>query len=98
MSQLFLTVCLWCHKELDVPTKAGVRKYHPECWVEKRKEVQRQKSRLRYRRKLGVRHCKRCGGILSRLHKRKYCTNYCRWLNDLKNWNSRVKQQLELAR
>lgn len=91
--QVLLVKCLGCKQELDSGF-FGTRKYHPECYLIHRRYL----SKMRARRKLlerGQRNCKRCGGKLG-LHKKNYCSPYCRWLNDLKNWNPMIKKQLEL--
>lgn len=61
------------------------RNYHKKYW----QTVRRFKAKPRY--------CRNCSARIS-VGRSSFCTDYCKWINYLKNWNPKIKKQLELVR
>ena len=88
-----IVLCMGCNKPLDTGPY-GLKRYHADCYIEHRKTLEKMRARIRLSLKIG-RICKRCGGKLGS-HKQRYCSEYCRWLSDLRRWNPNIKKQLEM--
>ena len=95
---ILIEKCSECGLELKDAPKYGVRRYHPECFKNKRRRIARQTIMEKRRKVMGERNCVRCGGKITKLHKQKYCSDYCRWLTHLANWNNNIKKQLVLIK
>lgn len=84
MSQtLQIKKCLGCGEVLFDSTKS----YHGECYRQKRRDDSRAWQEKKRFQRLGFRKCVRCHGIINKKSKQRYCSTYCRILNDWKNWN-----------
>lgn len=60
------------------------RKYHNKYWLQVRSKLKTQ------------RRCRRCNGMIES-GRSPYCTDYCKWLSWLTNYNRKIKRQLELV-
>ncbi len=74
-----------CTKEIPFVYRGGqVPKYCLEHRVVSRRIQNRNNMRKKMRLKT-ERICLRCNGKISKAYKSRYCTNYCYWLNLMKN-------------
>ena len=95
MSQILIHRCIDCNKEIN-PGKIGMKTLCDYCAYERKKKHARDYARKKMLLKVG-RECLRCRGSIKK-YKQRYCSDYCRWLNDLKNHNAVIRRQIEMVR
>ena len=65
-----------------------------KCKDQMDKPNRRKRAKLRYALKFQNKNCISCGGMIQKRHRQRYCSPYCKFLNDCKNHNLRLHNKI----